>query len=146
MNLEDIKKKNIYSVPDNYFDQLPMRIQARINDKKPVFGFSLNWSMVLKVAVPAVAVVLIVFYFGIHSNNSQLSPDQILAQVSTEDLIAYIQTTDITTDEIIEEIDFTGIDLEFYEIEQDPLIQDMELNQENIDALMDEFGIDNEIL
>lgn len=146
MNLEEIKKKNIYTVPDNYFDQLPTRIQSRVNEKKPTFGFSLNWNLAFKIAFPTIVVVLVVFYFGINSNNATLSADEILAQVSTEDLIAYIETTDITTDEIIEEIDFTGIDLEFYEIDQDPLIHDIELNQGNIDALMDEFGIDNEIL
>ena len=146
MKLENIKKKNIYTVPDNYFEQLPMRIQVRVNEKKPVLGLSLSWGLALKVAFPAIAVVLIVFYFGIYSNNSQLSPDEILAQVSTEDLIAYIQTTDITTDEIIEEIDLTGIEFEFSEAEQDPIMQDMELNQENIDALINEFGIDDELL
>jgi len=144
MKLGDIKKKNIYTVPENYFEQLPMRIQARVNDKKPVFGFSLNWNLSYKIAFPAIVMVLVVFYFGIKSNNSTLSADEILAQVSTEDLIAYIETTDITADEIIEELDFSEID--FDEYEQSPLMQDMEINQDNINALMDEYGIEDEIL
>ena len=145
MKLEDIKKKNIYTVPDKYFDQLPTRIQSRVNDKKPVLGVPLNWKLALKVTVPVVAVVMILFYFSIATNrNSTLSSDELLAQVSTDDLIAYLETTDLTTDEIIEEVDFTNIDLDFYE--NGPIMQDIELNNEEIDALLDEYGIDGDLL
>jgi hypothetical protein len=144
MKLEDIKKKNIYSVPDNYFEQLPMRIQSRVNENRPVLGLRLNWNLALKIALPAIAVVFLVFYFGISTDNTALSADDILAQVSTEDLIAYVETTDITTDEIIEELDFSEIDFDDYE--QSPLMQDMEINQDNINALMDEYGIEDELL
>lgn len=145
MKLEDIKKKNIYTVPDKYFDQLPTRIQSRVNDKKPVLGVRLNWKLALKVTVPVVAVVMILFYFGIATmRNSTLSSEELLAQVSTDDLIAYLETTDITADEIIEEVDFTNIDLDFYE--NGPIMQDIELNNEEIDALLDEYGIDGDLL
>ena len=145
MKLEDIKKKNIYKVPDNYFDQLSTRIQSRVNEKKPVLGVPLNWKLALKVAVPVVAVVMILFYFGIASmRNSTLSSEELLAQVNTDDLIAYLETTDITTDEIIEEVDFTNIDIDFYE--NGPIMQDIELNNEEIDALLDEYGIDGDLL
>ena len=63
MKLEDIKKKNIYSVPDKYFDQLPTRIQSRVNEKKPVSGLYLNWSLVYKVGAPALAMVFDIILF-----------------------------------------------------------------------------------
>lgn len=145
MKLEDIKKKNIYSVPDKYFDQLPTRIQSRVNEKKPVSGLYLNWSLVYKVGAPALAMVLILFYFGISTtDNSTLSSDELLAQVSTDDLIAYLETTDITTDEIIEELDLSNIELDFYK--EGPIMQDMDMNDEDIDALLDEYGIDGDLL
>ena len=145
MKLDDIKKKNIYTVPNKYFDQLPMRIQSRVNEKKPVFGVHLNWKLALKITTPAIAVVMILLYFGIATvRNSTLTSDELLTQVSTDDLIAYLETTDITTDEIIEEMDFSTIDLEFYE--EGPIMQDIEMSDEEIDALMDEYGIDGEIL
>ena len=144
MKLEDIKKKNIYTVPDKYFDQLPTRIQARVNEKKPVFKLSFNWNITLKVAVPAFAVVLLLFYFGINENYNNQSASEILAQVSTEDLVAYLETTDITTDEIIEEIDFSNIDIDFYD--DQILIRDLEMDEESIDILYDEFGLESEIL
>jgi hypothetical protein len=145
MKLDDIKKKNIYTVPDKYFDQLPTRIQSRVNEKKPVFGVYLNWRLALKISIPTIAVVMILFYFGIVTmNNATLSSDELLAQVSTDDLIAYLETTDITADEIIEELDFSIIELEFYD--KGPIMQDIEMSDEEIDALLDEYGIDGEIL
>lgn len=144
MKLEDIKKKNIYTVPDTYFDQLPTRIQSRVNEKKPVFGFSFSWNLAFKVATPAFALIMILFYFGLKDGNSYESAEEILAQVSSQDLIAYLETTDITTDEIIEEMDFTDIELDFYE--DGSIIQDIEMNNDNINTLLDEYGIDSDIL
>ncbi len=144
MKLEDIKKKNIYSVPDKYFDQLPTRIQARVNDKKPVSGWSLNWSFFFKIATPAVAVVLIFFYFNTSTNFHNQSAEEILAQVSTEDLIAYLEATDITTDEILEELDLTDIELDF--MDEDPIMKGIEIDDQDMDLLFDLYGIDSEIL
>ncbi|MCK5703830.1 MAG: hypothetical protein KAI29_21880 [Cyclobacteriaceae bacterium] len=144
MKLEDIKKENIYSVPDRYFDQLPARIQSRVNEKKPVLGVSLSWSLVLRVAGPVLAVILVIFYFGITNNYTGQSADDLLAQVTTDDLIAYLETTDITADEIIEGLDFSTIDLDFYE--EGPIMQNMEMSDEEIDGLYDEYGLDADLL
>lgn len=144
MKLEDIKKKNIYSVPDKYFDQLPTRIQSRVNEKKPVLGLSLDWSMVFRVAVPALTVVFFIFYFSIGNQNSAQSAEELLAQIDTEDIIAYLQTTDITTDEIIDGLDLSDIELDFYE--DLPILQDLEMSDQDIDALLEEYSIYEDIL
>lgn len=142
MRLEDIEKKNIYTVPDKYFDQLPTRIQARVTKKKWGFGFSFNWNLAVKVAAPAFAIILILFYFGIPGSTNSLNAEEILAQVSTEDVIAYLEITDITTDEIIEGLDLSDLELDFEN--ENPL--NLELEETDLNALMDEFGLDDEIL
>ena len=144
MKLEEIKKKNIYTVPDKYFDQLPTRIQSRVNEKKPVFGILSSWKLVLKVAAPAFVVILMLFYIGVENYNSIQTPENILAQVSTDDLIAYLGTTDLTTEDIIEEIDFSTINLNFED--EGPIIQGIEMDAQDLDILFDEYGIDSEIL
>ncbi len=145
MKLEDIKKENIYTVPDKYFDQLPTRIQTRVYKKKPVFSLLFNWNLAYKIASPIAIALLLVIYFGVpRFSNSTLTAEEILAQVSSDDLVAYLQTTDITTDEIIEEIDFAIIDLDFDD--QDPIMQEMQINEKDIDALMDEYGIEDDLL
>lgn len=143
MKLEEIKKKNIYTVPDKYFDQLPARIQSRVNEKKPVFGLNFSWGLAYKVAAPVLAVLVLLLYFGISSDNMQ-SADDILAQVSTEDLIAYLETTDITTDEIIDELDLSDMELDFND--EGPILQNMEMDDQELEILFDEYGIDDEIL
>ena len=144
MKLEDIKKKNIYTVPDKYFDQLPTRIQARVNEKKPVFGINVDLSLVLKVAFPAVALVVVMFYFGLNNYNSDKSAADLLAQVSTEDLIAYLETTDITTQQILEEVDFSILDLDFSN--DQPIMKDIEMDDQDLNILFDEYGIDGDLL
>ena len=144
MKLEDIEKKNIYRVPDRYFDQLPMRIQSRVNAENPVNRFTFSWKFVTKIAVPAFALVLILFYFGINNSNTNLSSEQLLAMVDTEDIIAYLETTDITADEILEEIDLTMLDLDFSD--EGAMMEDIDMDAEDMDVLFDEFGIDSELL
>ena len=144
MKLEDIEKKNIYRVPDRYFDQLPMRIQSRVNAENPVNRFTFSWKFVTKIAVPAFALVLILFYFGINNSNTNLSSEQLLAMVDTEDIIAYLETTDITADEILEEIDLTMLDLDFSN--EGAMMEDIDMDAEDMDVLFDEFGIDRELL
>lgn len=142
MRLEDIEKKNIYKVPDKYFDQLPMRIQARTAEKKPSTGFTFRWNFALKVATPAFALILILILFGIPGSKESLSADEILAQVSTEDVIAYLEISDITTDEIIEVLDLSDLELNFED--DDPL--NLELEDADLDAIMDQYGLEDEIL
>ncbi len=144
MKLEDINKENIYTVPDKYFDQLPTRIQSRVNDKMPVSGLSWNWSLVYKLAVPAFAVIVMIFYFGRGNNFETQNAEAILAQVNTEDLIAYIEDMNLSTDEIIESIDLSDVDLDFYE--DGNLINDLEIENENMDLLFDEYGLDEDML
>ena len=144
MKLEDIKKKNIYSVPDKYFDQLPTRIQARVNESKPVFSISWSRNLIYKIAAPTLVIIFIAFYFGIESNNFESNADTLLAQVGTDDLIAYLETTNLTTDEIIEEVDLSDLDLDFYD--EGPIMQDMNISDEEMNTLFDEYGIEGDLL
>jgi hypothetical protein len=142
MKLEDIKKQNIYTVPDKYFDQLPTRIQSRVND--PVSGLHWNRSIIFKLAVPAIAVIVMILYFDRNDSFAPQDAEAILAQVSTEDLIAYIEDMDISTDEIIESIDFSDVELDFYE--NGTIINDLEIEDESMDLLFDEYGLDEDML
>jgi len=144
MKLEDINKKNIYKVPDNYFEQLPTRIQTRVNNEEKAFRFSLSWRFALRVATPAFALILLLFYFGIRTSDTAQSPEALLAMVETEDIIAYLENTDITTDDIINEIDFSSIDLTFED--EEIIMQDIDIDQDEMNLLFDEYGIDSEIL
>ena len=142
--LEEIKKENIYKVPDRYFDELPMRIQDRITgDTKSVLSPVYDWRMAVKIAVPAfILVFAILIGVFIRNNNTYQDVDTILAQVSSEDMIAYLQSTDISIDDILNEIQYEEIADEI--LQENFLLDDDELSIDLYDELMIEYG-NNEI-
>lgn len=110
--LEDIPKKQIFRVPENYFDQLPARIQLRIGNTRvarpePAFRRAMLY------AVPVLLVALALFYFH------EPKPDAagILTTVDTEDLIIYLHESDITTDDLLEHVELNDAELEAIEDE-----------------------------
>ncbi len=137
--LEDIEKKNIYSVPEGYFEDLPMKIQARIADKSksetPVFIGALRY------ALPAVLLVAVA-YFGIF-RMAPTQQDDPLAGVSTEDIISYLASTDITTDEILSEVNLDDFTLDYLNTEEE-ILNDIELGDEDLQDLYDQ--LDSEYL
>lgn len=144
MKLDDINKKNIHKVPDGYFDDLPMQIQAKISSSGkssvPV------WQLGLRYALPVVLLLVVAGYFLLQ--DATLSSEEILAEVETEDLIAYLDETDLSTDELIYTLsseDFDG-ELEFetelmekVEIDElDQLLEDEFLLEEDFNDFIDE--------
>ncbi len=97
--LEDISKRNIFEVPDGYFDKLPSKIQARIEQNQPersafsVFSFSLRYAM------PALVIGLAVYLIWPKTTSKG---EDLLASVSTEHLVAFLNETDMSTEDLLE--------------------------------------------
>lgn len=121
--LEDIPKKQFFHVPDGYFDRLPAQIQSRIETPKrdarsnPVFRYALQY------ALPMLLVAAVLFYYS----STGPDPESILASVETADLINYLQEAGLTTEDVLENIDFNAQELEAIENEV------YELNFQNMD-------------
>jgi hypothetical protein len=106
--LEDIPKKEIFNVPEGYFDKLPTQIQSRVaGGEKRQFAFIGS----LKYALPIIA-LLIVGIFWFYPIQPQQDSTAILATVNTEDLVAYLDESDLSTDEVLESVDFNTTDLD----------------------------------
>ncbi len=140
--LNDIEKKNIYKVPEGYFDELPGIIQSRITKKeqKPIF----SWSQpVFKLALPAILVLMIAGYFAFYNEGiDSKSASEILAEVETEHLIDYLALSEMTIDEILEGVDLNDMELEFGSPELD-FLEEGELD--DLEGLMDDFIDINEL-
>ena len=111
--LEDIPKKQFFNVPDGYFDRLPAQIQSRIASHK---GDTRHYSVLryaLQYALPVLLVAAVLFYYSSKSPG----PESILASVETADLINYLQEAGLTTDDVLENIDFNSHELEALENE-----------------------------
>ena len=145
MKLEDINKDNIFKVPDNYFENFPERVRKRIEEedqqkKVPV----IRLRPIINMA--AAAVILIFAIYGITSiNNNPDSVDQILSEISSEELVNYLLESDMSTDEFLESLDMSVI-----ASKDDPITDDIipqnPLDEETIDELLDEYEIEMQYL
>jgi hypothetical protein len=145
MKLEDIHKDNIFKVPDNYFENFPERLQKRIEEteqqkKTPV----IRLRTIINLA--AAAAILIFAIYGITQiNNNSSSVDQILSEISSEDLVNYLVESDMSTDEFLENLDMTVI-----ASAEDPITDEFipsdPLDEETIDELLDEYEIEMQYL
>lgn len=103
--LEDIPKKDLFKAPDGYFDKLPGIVQAGVAkpEAKPI------WMPVLKFALPVLALVTIgIFWF---SNPTVQNVETELAGINTEQLMAYLDNTEVVWEEPEAEGDWSEDDL-----------------------------------
>jgi hypothetical protein len=145
MKLEDINKDNIFKVPDNYFENFPERLQKRIEEteqqkKTPV----IRLRTIINVA--AAAIILMFVIYGITQiNDNSTSVDQILSEISSDDLVNYLVESDMSTDEFLENLDMSVL-----ASTEDPIIEEFipsdPLDEETIDELLDEYEIEMQYL
>lgn len=132
-------KKNIYQVPDDYFEKLPQIIQSKA--VQPSRTKERGFVYALRYAVPVVLIVMVALITLINrpDNTSGIEGVQgALSEVSTEDLIQFLSESDITVDEILAEVDMSVVEFEFEEEETD-LFDSESITSEELDELLDEF-------
>ena len=146
ITLDQISKKNFQQVPEGYFDQLPSMIQTKIDEeskvKTPVFTIGFNW----QTAAIAASVLLILVFSGVFNTvDSSRSVEDILAEVSVDDIIDYLDYSEISTIEIVAELDIDEADIDAF-LENDIQLLNSE-EFENMDELdlYQEFGIDESV-
>jgi hypothetical protein len=131
--LEDIPKITPFKVPEGYFESLPTRIQARTQPQEMVSWLP-NLGMTLKIAIPVflIALVSIVIW------SNSIEPKDTLAgldSVSTEQLLAYLESDEITIDEILENASFSSANINtFYPAQE-------ELSPEALEKIAQEYDV-----
>ncbi len=119
--LDEIPKKTLFEVPEGYFDQLPGRIQARISEPEPQVAWgrlSLRYAMPLIIA-GAVATFLL-------TNRPEGTPEEVIASIESEQLVAYLGETEINADDILDAVMLESIEVESLELDA---IDDLELDE-----------------
>ena len=91
-------------------------------------------------------IVLIAFYSGL-LNREQSIPDfnETLSEVSSYDIIQYLEELDISNDEILAQVDINALSLEFDDM-QDPLIDNLNIDDEALMQLYDDFDVQDSLL
>lgn len=136
--LDSIEKRNVYTVPDRYFEELQANIQAKAVAKKPFYKLP-AFSLGLKLAVPTAFVVLFMIYSGVFKSD-QLPVgylDTMLSKVTTDDLIAYLEDSDISTQEIIDHVSFDDITLE----SETDILNSGDLDDIDINEMIDDLEL-----
>lgn len=128
--LEDIEKKDIFQVPEGYFDTLPTIIQSRVTEKTS------NWNpsfvLGLKFALPVLVIGLSLFWFL--GGETKTNPEQLLASVSTEDIADYIHAMEISNDDLLDALDYSQINADSLNLEESHvMVDDADLSDEIIE-------------
>ena len=132
MKLEDIPKKEIFRVPEGYFDGLPSKIQARIDAQETGHQESFVFRFKLQYALPLLTLLALgILWFSRYDQPKDA--ESLLASVETEDLIAYLNESEITTEDLLNHVEFNSLDLEEIETEVYELPLDSELDIEELD-------------
>lgn len=130
--LEDIPKKEVFDVPEGYFEKLPGMIQSRVS--KPGAISRPVWVYGLRYALPAV-ILLAVAIFWFDRPGGDHSPEGLLASIQTEELVAYLNDSDLTTDELLEQVHLDGMDAN--EIESD--VYGLNISADDLDNILDDI-------
>ena len=100
-DLEKISRENIFKVPENYFENLPMQIQAKTSGKAKVIPL-VSWSMKRTWAsLAACSIIVILAYFTWMPKQDALS-NEALSEVQNKEIVNYLIQEDVSQSDIAE--------------------------------------------
>ncbi|MDN5205005.1 hypothetical protein QQ008_26685 [Fulvivirgaceae bacterium BMA10] len=140
--LDDIEKKNLFTTPDRYFEKLPNRIQEQVTTKKSIWKFPVM-KFSLRYALPALVVVFGLYLAFFKVKSDDIDPNALLADVTIEDMIVYLENNDISTEEILENIDIENLSIDMIEEDVD-LLENMDLESDELEEIFQEYDISEE--
>jgi hypothetical protein len=135
--LEDIPKKNVFEAPEGYFDRLPGVIQARAAEGNRASSWAPVLRMSLRYALPALVIAAASFFYLTRA--TPLSTQDLIASVDSASLAAYLDDSDLSSDDLMESI---PLDHDEADAIRDQTVDDVNMNDEDIEYLKDELGID----
>jgi len=136
IKLDDIDKKAPFEVPEGYFDQLTLEIQSKVTPKQGP-----NWILLPQVrwALSGSFIILLVSVILLFPKSDTPTADQLLAEISDEDLIEYIDFTGITEYELIEGLEDETIEA----LWEEDTLDDLNLENLDLEEIISDYEIDN---
>ena len=140
IDIENLRKENIFKVPENYFNDLPMRIQAQTSGKDKVFPL-ISWSKQRTWgSIAACSVIAILGYFTLMPQQDSLGSES-LAGVQNQEIENYLIQENINQSDVTEQIDKNKT-LTFKDSE---LLDNLKVTDNDILQSVDYEHIDSEI-
>ncbi len=103
IKLEEIKRDNVFQVPEDYFETLPGRVQLAIAERMQAPAAIGVFSSRLVYYAAACVAVLLVIWFSLNTNNpkKEATAEALLSEVSTSEMIDYLEKSEITTFDMV---------------------------------------------
>ena len=140
IDIENLPKENIFKVPENYFNDLPMQIQAQTSGKRKVVPL-ISWSKQRTWAsIAACSIIGILGYFTLMPQQDSLGNES-LAGVQNQEIINYLIQENINQSDVAEQINNTKT-LKFQDSE---LLDNLKVTDKEILQSVDYENIDSEI-
>jgi hypothetical protein len=140
INLENIPKANIFKVPKNYFNNLPMQIQAQTSGQTRVVPL-ISWSQKRTWAsVAACTIIGILGYFTLMPQQDSLGNES-LSGVQNHEIVNYLIQENFNQADIAEQIN-NGKIIRFNDSE---LLDNLKVTDNEILQNVDFENIDSEI-
>ena len=135
--LEDIEKKQIFEVPDGYFEKLPLRIQERVSKKSTSF----RWlrSSAFRIAMPVAAALVVAVVWFNPFNKPTI--EQELASIDETELLAFLQDSDFQSEEL--EAAFLLSEDDVNALEEN-VLGTFDSSEEMINTLLEDYTIETE--
>ena len=135
--LEDIPKKNIFEVPEGYFERLPGTIQARTSVSTPSSVGIPSWSRALRYALPVVLLIGAgIFWYQNNSLSSKVNVQSELASIQADQLAAYLDDHELTTEDLVETVTWNSGDLSDLE---NVVYSTLDVTHHQLEEILDEY-------
>jgi len=135
--LEDIPKKNIFEVPEGYFERLPGIIQTRTSSSRPSPVGIPFWGKALRYALPVVLLIGAgIFWYQNISFSTHVNVQTELASSESDQLAAYLDDHELTTDDLVETVTWSSDDLDDLE---NRVYSTLSVTHHQLEEILDEY-------
>jgi hypothetical protein len=131
--LEDIPKKEIFTVPDGYFEKLPATIQSRLHQEDP----RNVWAGRLRYAFPLVVLLGLSIFWFTREGATPHHPETVLASIPTSDLVVYLAESDLSVEDLLDNVALDDTDAAALE----EAVYALDLSEEQLQELMNDVEL-----
>jgi hypothetical protein len=136
--LENIPKKNIFEVPEGYFEKLPGIVQSRVAAQSK--SKATQWVFALRYALPILILACIgIFWFNNSTSYQYNELEAELESLQPGQLSIYLNDTDLSTEELVETVAWSEDDLQ--ELEEN-VYSTLEVTSQELDNVLDEYDVE----
>ncbi len=136
IKLSEIPKTDVFRTPEGYFEDLQDRIAERIAKPEGKQVFFMR-PVVRNISLAAAAVIaILIVALPLMLDKPTPSAEQLIAKLSAEDCLYYLQHSDMETAEILSIVDTDNL---FVENEQ--ALPPAEMSEEDLELLYELYGV-----